>query len=98
MVSVLASPKTTVEIENEVHLPQSTLYRKITELKESGLLMIDRYEVRSDGRREAVYTCPFSEVHMKVEGGQLVFDVIESERGKERRFFDLFFGRSDSSG
>lgn len=94
MLSVLSKPKPTGAIEREVNLPQSTLYRKISELKESGLLMIERYEVRDDGRREAVYSCSFSEVRLRVEGEEIVIDVTENEKGKERRWFDLFYQRN----
>lgn len=97
IIAVSAKPKASVEIEKELGLPQSTLYRKISELKECGLLMVERYEVRPDGRREALYACPFTEVRFKPEQGAIALDVIQTEESREKRWFELFFSRQDSS-
>jgi predicted transcriptional regulator len=97
IVAVLTKPKPAVEIEKEVGLPPSTLYRKISELKECGLLMVDRFEVRSDGRREALYACPFAEVRFIRKQGEIELEVIQTEESLERRWFELFFSRHDFS-
>lgn len=97
IITVLAKPKAAVEIEKELGLPQSTLYRKISDLKECGLLMVQRFEVKLDGRREALYACPFTEVRFKAEQGEIGLDVIQTEESKEKRWFELFFSSQDFS-
>lgn len=93
IIAVMAKPKTAVEIETELGVPQSTLYRKISELRECGLLMVEMFEVRPDGRREAVYVCPFAEVRFTAGRGEIELEVIQTEESLEKRWFDLFFSR-----
>ena len=97
IIAVMAKPKAAAEVEKELGLPQSTLYRKISELKECGLLMVERFEVRPDGRREALYACSFAEVRFKAESGEIVLDLIQTEESKEKRWFELFFSRRDEA-
>jgi predicted transcriptional regulator len=97
ITAVVAKPKTAIEIEKELDLPQSTLYRKISELKECGLLMVESFDVRQDGRREAVYACPFSEVRFKAEQGVIELEVIQTEESLKKRWFELFFSKQDVS-
>lgn len=97
IATVLAKPKTAVEIEKELGLPQSTLYRKISELKDCGLLMVEKFVVRLDGRREALYACPFSEVRIKAEQGEIGLEVIQTEESLETKWFELFFSGQDFS-
>jgi predicted transcriptional regulator len=97
IVAVIAKPKTAVEIEKETDLPQSTLYRKISELKECGLLMVERFTVRLDGRREALYVCPFAEVRFKATQGEIELELIQTEQSLEKRWFELFFSGQELS-
>jgi DNA-binding transcriptional ArsR family regulator len=97
IVAVIAKPKTAVEIEKETELSQSTLYRKISELKECGLLMVERFTVRLDGRREALYACPFTEVRFIATQGGVELELIETEESLEKRWFELFFSRQSLS-
>jgi predicted transcriptional regulator len=95
VLAVLARPKTSVEMEKELSLPPSTLYRKISELKECGLLMVEKFAIRQDGRREAVYACPFVEIRFKVEKGNIELDLIQTEESVAKRWFELFFSKND---
>jgi predicted transcriptional regulator len=97
ITAVLAKPRTAVEIEEELNMPQSTLYRKITELKECGLLMIDRFLVKLDGRREAIYAVPFAEIRFKALEGQIEVEVVQTEESVTKRWFELFFTTHESS-
>ena len=97
IMAVMTKPKTAVEIEQELDMPQSTLYRKISELKECGLLMIDRYSVKPDGRREAMYAVPFAEIRFKAFQGQIEVELIQTEESLMKRWFELFFSKHDSS-
>jgi hypothetical protein len=84
-------------LEKELGLPQSTIYRKIGTLRESGLLMVDSFALKSDGKREAAYICTFREILFKAEGGELQVEVVESRRSAERRWFKVFFEGSTTN-
>jgi len=91
ITSVFAEPKTIGTIEGEIGLPHSTLYRKVSELRKCGLLRVDRYIVKSDGKREAVYARSFDEVRMKSDKQDVRVEIIESAKSLEKRWFELFF-------
>ncbi|MGD0397116.1 MAG: winged helix-turn-helix domain-containing protein [Nitrososphaerales archaeon] len=95
--AVTAKPKTAAQIEEELDLPQSTLYRKISELKECGLLMVEEFALRNDGRREPLYACPFVEVRFKAVQGDIELELVQTEQSLVRRWFELFFSRHDFS-
>lgn len=93
LVAVLSTSKSASRIEQEVRLPQSTLYRKVSRLRECGLLMVDRFALRPDGTKEALYLCSFDRLCLRVEGGEIVVDLVEAPGNLGRRWFELFFGR-----
>jgi DNA-binding transcriptional ArsR family regulator len=93
IAAVLREQKTAAMIGEELDLPPSTLYRKISELKECGLLMIDSFDFRPDGKREARYACSFSEILFKTKGDKIELEIIPSARGLEKRWFELFFSK-----
>lgn len=97
ILAVMSRSRTAIEIEKETQLPQSTLYRKISELKECGLLMVESFLVRTDGKREATYACPFSEVRLTAVEGSISLEIVQTERSVEKRWFELFFSRLESS-
>jgi len=95
--TVLTKPKTVGEIEKELDLPQSTLYKKVSELKECGLLMVEEFVFSTDGKKEALYACPFTEVRIKVGHVEMELDLIETKESLARRWFELFSSRSSAS-
>jgi predicted transcriptional regulator len=94
--------KTVSTIEAELALSSSTTYRKIGELKESGLLMVDRFSDKPEGKKEAMYICTFKEVKFTTTeagehgGGEIELDIKLSGRAEEKRWFDWFFSSSSS--
>jgi DNA-binding transcriptional ArsR family regulator len=95
--ATLEKPKTAVAIEAELNLPHTTLYRKITELRECGLLMVDNFALRPDGKREAVYACSFAEIHFRTDQAGIELEIVQSARSLERRWFELFFSKRNVS-
>ena len=93
---VTKEPKTATTIMTELNLPASSAYRKISDLRDSGLLMVDTFLLRPDGKREALYSCSFTEVGLKVESGNIVLEVVPSKRSLEKRWFELFFSKTKS--
>jgi predicted transcriptional regulator len=94
--SVVREPKTAQAIGKELDIPTSTLYRKIAELKECGLIMVERIVVREDGKREPTYTRTFKEISFKPGNKQVELDVVLSDRAMEKAWFELFFPRAGS--
>ncbi len=76
---------------DELGLTQSTLYRKISALRSCGLLMVDRFLVSDDGKREALYVTTFTEMTLKAVNGRMELDLVETTRSRERRWLTAFF-------
>ncbi len=89
--STLKAPKTAMAIGKELGMPTSTLYRKIADLKRCGLLMVDRIVVREDGKREPAYACTFKEISFRTGEKGVELEVVLSERGMVKTWFELFF-------
>lgn len=64
LASALSGAKKANEISEEQAIPMSSCYRKIHELVEQGLLVVDRIFVTGDGKRYATYRSTFKSVEM----------------------------------
>lgn len=80
-------PRPAGEILSSGRIPQSTLYRKIHELEELGLVGIQRTAITSDGKRVDLYRSLLEAIHVDLKGTLLRIDVtfrdLSSERLKE---------------
>jgi predicted transcriptional regulator len=92
--SVRTKPKTVMTIGSELKLPQSTVYRKVLDLKECGLLMVHNFVFRPDGKREALYECTFSELRFKTRDDEIEVVITLTERALEKRWLNLFLSRA----
>ncbi len=80
-------PRSAQEIQASNRMPQSTLYRKLHELSEIGLIGIQRSVISSDGKRVELYRSLLEELTVEMRGTRLTIDVrfrdLPSERLKE---------------
>ena len=90
ITAVSGKPMPAVEIKKKIELPQTTLYRKISELKACGLLMVDRFVFGRDGRMAELYACPIAGMNFKAVGGEIELELIQTKESAERRWFELF--------
>lgn len=81
------SPRSALEIQATNRIPQSTLYRKLHELGEIGLVGVQRSVISSDGKRVELYRSLLDELKVEMRGARLRIDVrfrdLSSERLKE---------------
>jgi DNA-binding HxlR family transcriptional regulator len=81
------SPRSAQEIQSSNRIPQSTLYRKLHELTEIGLVGIQRSVISPDGKRVELYRSLLDELKVEMRGARLRIDVrfrdLSSERLKE---------------
>ena len=88
LVSALPEAKTAQEISVEQALPLSSCYRRIRELVDQGLLMVERIVVTTGGKRYALYRSSFRTVEMVADlsevsvSAELNADVAEKFRLK----------------
>ncbi|MGA8303906.1 MAG: helix-turn-helix domain-containing protein [Thermoplasmata archaeon] len=81
------SPRSAQEIQSTNRIPQSTLYRKLHELGEIGLVGIQRSVISADGKRVELYRSLLDELKVEMRGARLRIDVrfrdLAAERLKE---------------
>jgi DNA-binding HxlR family transcriptional regulator len=80
-------PRSAQEILASNGIPASTLYRKLHELTDIGLIGIQRSMISSDGKRVELYRSRLDELRVEVRGAGLRIDVrlrdLAAERLKE---------------
>jgi len=81
------APRSAQELLQANRIPQSTLYRKIHDLEEIGLLGIQRTAITTDGKRVDLYRSLLEELRVDLVGGSLRVQVryrdLSAERLKE---------------
>lgn len=77
-------PRSAQELLTANHIPQSTLYRKIHELQELGLVGIQRTAITPEGKRVDLYRSLLSELHVDLQGTQLRIQVRFRDLAAER--------------
>ena len=81
------APRSAQEIQAAHRIPQSTLYRKLHELSEIGLVGVQRSVISGDGKRIELYRSLLDELRVEMRGARLRIDVrfrdLAAERLKE---------------
>jgi DNA-binding HxlR family transcriptional regulator len=81
------SPRSAQDIQSMNRIPQSTLYRKLRELGEIGLVGVQRSVISADGKRVELYRSLLDELTVEMRGSRLRIDVrfrdLAAERLKE---------------
>jgi DNA-binding HxlR family transcriptional regulator len=81
------APRSAQDIQASNRIPQSTLYRKLHELSEIGLVGVQRSVISADGKRVELYRSLLDELKVEMRGARLRVDVrfrdLAAERLKE---------------
>lgn len=88
---IVREPRTTSGVATELSLPLSTVYRKMGMMRQCGLLLVERYLVGGDGKREALYTNAFSEIRFRPESDGVGIEVTLSQKALEKKWVGLLF-------
>lgn len=89
LYSVRAIPKTAQDISNETDVPLSSLYRKVTALRNAGLVLA-RWEITPEGKRQDLFLSAVTEIKLKVLGEQIEVDLVPTSENANRIWFKLF--------
>jgi DNA-binding IclR family transcriptional regulator len=65
------APRSAQDLLTANHIPQSTLYRKIHELQQLGLVGIQRTAITSEGKRVDLYRSLLEELRVDLQGSEL---------------------------
>jgi hypothetical protein len=84
---VVQNEKSALQIAAETGIPLSSVYRKIVELKEAGVIVIDNYELDGLGRKEAKYVSTVEEITLCINAGAAEVRMIPSKKATSRKTF-----------
>lgn len=92
MTGVQKEPRSAQSISAETGIPQSTVYRKLDELKEAGLTMTDHFTINA-GKKVDYVTVTFSELKIGMEDGKVRIDIVPSDENANLKWLGLFRGQ-----
>jgi len=67
-------PKSVEQVSRETKIPISTCYRRIHDMREHGVLFIDRIVLADDGRKFEMYKSAIKDARINIEGGKMTVE------------------------
>jgi predicted transcriptional regulator len=86
LASTTSKGKPVEEISSDGNIPMSTAYRRVRELTETGLMVVERITISETGRRYMIYRSAFRAVKVELLSGELQVQVILNEDVADRFF------------
>ena len=74
ILKTIDEPHSVEEISHIENIPISTAYRRVNELKEVGLLTVEKTILTSDGKKFELYRSAFKSIHMDLVQGDILID------------------------
>jgi hypothetical protein len=81
------APHSAQELQATNHVPQSSLYRKLRELQDLGLVAVQTTVITADGKRVDMFRSRVEEVRIEMRGGSLQVSVRHRDLSAERLRF-----------
>ena len=82
--STIAAAKPVEEISAESNIPPSTTYRRVQELSELGLMVVEKIVISESGKRYSMFRSAFRGVLAELDDGQLHVEVTLNEDVADR--------------
>jgi Fe2+ or Zn2+ uptake regulation protein len=75
ILGTLIAARSVEELSQTENIPISTAYRRVNELKEIGLLTVEKTILTDEGKKYELYRSAFRGIHMDMSQGEIVLDV-----------------------
>ncbi len=79
LLSAIPHAKSVEELSIENGIPLSTCYRRVHELFENGILVVERIVIAPDGKKYELYRSGFRGMSVKLEGGSVEVEATVNE-------------------
>lgn len=92
IASTVFTAKSVIDITREQKIPVTSAYRKVKELKEYGLLRVERIVLTDDGKKYELVKSTIRAASVQFDKGNLGVDVtnnIQADEKMVKRFFTL---------
>ena len=88
--SIRTTPKDAQVISNEIGIPLSSVYRKLANLRSSGLAIISSFRTTPEGKRQDLLVSAVNEVRILMVGEHIEVDLVPTQENATRIWFELF--------
>lgn len=86
MSSTTMKAKSVTEIVNECNIPISTAYRRINEMKDSGLLVVQKIVLTDDGKKFELFRSTFRNIAVRFQQGAIEVEATPNEDIVDRTY------------
>jgi len=92
LLTTAQEPKITYDILKKCNIPQTSGYRKINSLIDSGLLYQSEYVIGNDGKKISKYLSTFSNLKINVKEGEFYVDIqLNEDQLKESTILQVVY-------
>jgi DNA-binding transcriptional ArsR family regulator len=88
--SIRETPKDAQALSRETGIPLSSVYRKLANLKEAGLIITSSIRLTPEGKRQDLLISAVTEVRISFVGNDVEVDLIPTRENASRIWFELF--------
>ncbi len=74
LLKTIDEARSVEELSETEHIPISTAYRRVNEMKDVGLLTIEKAILTGEGKKFELYRSVFKAVHLDLNGGEVIID------------------------
>jgi hypothetical protein len=95
LASTVAKPKSVVDITRECGIAHTSAYRLVNELRQNGVLVVERTTLTPDGKKFALYKSAYRSINVTFDHGIVE---VQADQNVIEKAIKLFFSLSDENG
>jgi len=90
LLSIRSEPKNAKRISEDTSIPLSSVYRKMTELRDASLAFIHSFEMTPEGKKQELYMTAVAEVRQVFGEKEVELELVPNSEGASRIWYKLF--------
>jgi predicted transcriptional regulator len=75
ILGTINKPKSVEELSQSESIPISTTYRRVNEMKDVGILTVEKTVLTEEGKKFELYRSAFRAIHMDLNQSEILIDV-----------------------
>jgi DNA-binding Lrp family transcriptional regulator len=79
ILRTINQPKSIGDLSEGEGIPLSTAYRRVNEMTDAGILVVEKIILTSDGKKFELYRSAFRSVEIKLDQGELTIEAVLNE-------------------
>lgn len=75
LLSTVEKARSVEELSHSLEIPISTAYRRVNEMRDIGLLTVEKTIITDDGKKFELFRSAFKALNLQLEKGEIIIDV-----------------------